>query len=57
MGTWSPRRATGWYGTPGLAVNDHGLVMEACDDVLNGTILPLVNRPVFLSLAPPQLCN
>lgn len=28
-----------------------------CNDVLNGTILPLVNRPVFLSLAPPQLCN
>ena len=28
-----------------------------CDDVLNGTILPLVNRPVLLGLAPPQLCN
>lgn len=30
MGAWSPRRATGWYGTPGLAVNNHGLVVEAC---------------------------
>lgn len=28
-----------------------------CDDVLNGTILPLVHRPVLLGLAPPQLCN
>lgn len=32
MGTWSPRRAAGWYGTPGLAVNDHGLVVEACGE-------------------------
>lgn len=30
MGTWSPRRATGWSSTPGLAVNDRGLVVEAC---------------------------
>lgn len=28
-----------------------------CDDVLNGTILPLINRPVLFGLAPPQLCN
>lgn len=28
-----------------------------CDDVLNGTILPLVHGPVLLGLAPPQLCN
>lgn len=27
-----------------------------CDDVLDGTILPLINRPVFFGLAPPQLC-
>lgn len=30
MGTWSSRRATGWYSTPDLTVNDHALVVKAC---------------------------
>lgn len=34
-----------------------GRAGPTCDDVLNGTILPLVNGPVLLGLAPPQFCN
>lgn len=30
MGAWSSRGATGWCRTPGLVVNNNGVVVKAC---------------------------
>lgn len=41
----------------GSVLGPQGGKGPTCDDVLNGTIFPLVHRPVLLGLAPPQLSN
>lgn len=63
-----PHGVDGWEGGGpkdvrlGLGARPSGKALgreedPTCDDVLNGTILPLINGPVLLGLAPPQLCN
>lgn len=58
MGCEEGPKAQGWSSGAGPSGQAQRRDKDpTCNDVLNGTILPFVNRPMLLGLAPPQLCN